>query len=102
VIGFLDCTSGGAVVPGGAEVVDIQAVLAGNAVGPLVVYAPAPGWSGESALAAALGRVERVILVRAERWDGHTPDPLAAAATGVISGFGEVGIAAAIAELLGD
>ena len=102
MIGFLDCTATAATAaaaPAGSEVVELETVLAGSAPGPLIVYAPPPGWSGEVAVAEALGRIERVILVRAERWDGQTTDPLAAVVSGLISGFGEAGIAAAFAEL---
>ncbi len=98
-VAVLNCTGGHLSLPAGATPVEAEAVLAGAVGGPLVIYAPAVGWDGEDALAKALANVERVLVVRAERWDGFMPDPLAAAAQGVIAGFGEAGLVAAIAEL---
>jgi hypothetical protein len=43
-----------------------------------------------------------VIEVRAGPWDGETPSPLSGACRGVISGFGEAGIAAAARLLLNE
>ncbi len=101
-VSILNCAGGELSLPGGATSVELATVLAGNTDGPLVVYAPAPGWEGEHALAEALVNLQQVLVVRAEPWDGFTPDPLAAAAEGVIAGFGAAGVAAAVAELSGD
>jgi len=48
-------------------------------------------------LASAVVSVGKpVIEVRAARWDGETPSPLSAACRGVISGFGDAGVVAAV------
>ena len=94
----LNCVSD-AEVPAGAEPVTLDVVLTGRADQPLVAYVPAPGWPREVELAAAIRALPRVILVRDGHWDGFTPDPLASAAGGIISGFGAAGVAAAVAHL---
>ncbi len=40
-----------------------------------------------------------VIEVKAQRWDGESPSPVSAACRGVISGFGDAGVAAAVRML---
>lgn len=59
---------------------------------------------GEDALtqlaAAIRGSGTPVIEVRAARWDGEASSPLSGACRGVISGFGDAGIAAAARLLL--
>lgn len=48
-------------------------------------------------LAAAVREDGRqCIEVRADRWDGQSPSPLSAACRGVISGFGDGGVLAAV------
>lgn len=78
-----------------------------NAIQPLLAsYAAAiivsDGFS-EAQLAelAAAVRTSGIVAVevRTARWDGQTPSPLSAACRGVISGFGEAGIAAALGFL---
>jgi len=99
---FVDATRGGVPVPKGAKAVTLADLLAnGLADGDaLLVYAPAPGWDGEAALVGLLASSDaRAIVVRAERADGFTPDPLAAASTGLIAGFGQAGLAEAVAFL---
>jgi 3-dehydroquinate dehydratase len=54
-------------------------------------------------LAEVIGQTGRgVIEVRAQRWDGETPSPVSAACRGVISGFGDAGILAAVRLLLSE
>jgi 3-dehydroquinate dehydratase len=36
------------------------------------------------------------VEVRLQKWDGFSPSPLSAACRGVIAGFGEAGLAAAV------
>jgi hypothetical protein len=98
-VAFLDCV-GDTPAPEGATAVDLETVLARKATAPLVAYVPPPGWARETELAAALEPLGPVIIVRAQRWDGLTPDPLAAMATAVVAGFGEHGVTAAVGELL--
>ena len=48
-------------------------------------------------LAAAIADVARLVIeVRSTRWDGETSSPISAACRGVISGFGDAGVAAAV------
>jgi hypothetical protein len=99
---FLDATGTGTATPAGAEARSLEEIV-GRGLGDgeaLVVYAPAPGWQGEDPLVEALGRSgAAAIVVRAERADGFTEDPLAAACRGLIAGFGAAGLAEAVAIL---
>ena len=79
----------------------------GNAVDLVVTLRatanPAVIWSDgldadslEAVAAAVRDRAGACIEVRSDRWDGQTFSPLSAACRGVISGFGERGLEAAV------
>ncbi len=64
---------------------------------PAVLWSDALSQSDLPTVAAVIKqRASAVIEVRAARWDGETTSTLSAACRGVISGFGEAGIAAAV------
>jgi hypothetical protein len=99
---FVDATGGGVVTPAGATARSVADIVASGVAAEeaLVIYAPAPGWQGEEELLAMLQRsMATAVVVRAERGDGFTEDRLAAACSGLIAGFGEAGIAEAVAAL---
>jgi hypothetical protein len=99
---FVDATGEASQPPQGAQARPLNDLLSsgfsdGDA---LVVYAPPPGWDGEARLIELIQTSGvRAVLVRAEGSDGFTPDPLAAACTGLIAGFGKAGIAEAVTFL---
>ena len=65
---------------------------------PAVVWSDGLAEDSLEAVAAAIrDRQGDCIEVRSEAWDGRTFSPLSAACRGVISGFGERGLAAAVA-----
>lgn len=67
---------------------DIPGILRGCPL-PAVVCADAIEPAHESVVAEAIiHHPQPVIAVRSDPWDGETPDPIAAAARGVIAGFG--------------
>lgn len=99
---FVDATGSGIAEPKGAVARSPGDVMEGGLQDgeSLVVYAPQPGWEMEGRLVELIEQSgARAIVVRAERADGFTPDPLAAACVGLIAGFGEAGIAEAVAFL---
>ena len=64
---------------------------------PAVLWSDRLSQSDLPTVAAAVRlRQAPVIEVRAARWDGETPSSLSAACRGVISGFAEAGIGAAV------
>jgi hypothetical protein len=64
---------------------------------PAVLWSDGLGHSDLPTVATVVRqRSAMVIEVRAERWDGETQSPLSAACRGVISGFAESGVAAAV------
>jgi len=92
-------------LPPGAEVVPLtEASTLTQALegctGAVVVSDGFPPPALNALAAAARQAVVPVIEVRAERWDGQSPSPLSAACRGVISGFGDAGIRAAVELLL--
>ena len=99
---FIDATGSGVTAPAGTTARSIAEVVA-SGLGPeeaLVIYAPPPGWEGEGELLAMLQRsMATAVVVRAERADGFTEDRLAAACSGLVAGFGQAGIAEAVAAL---
>lgn len=75
---------------------EAAALLAGRTA-PVVFVSD--GLAGDELAAAAhaiRAAAPAVVEVRAERWDGRTWSPLAAACRGVIAGFGAGGVAAAL------
>ena len=67
------------------------------AAGPVVVVSDGMDDSCQDGLAVAIrARPEPAIEVRGERSDGVSHSPLSAACRGVISGFGDAGIRAAV------
>ncbi|WP_322797160.1 hypothetical protein [Tepidiforma sp.] len=82
----------------GAEVhryrsgLDIPGILRGCPL-PAVICADAIDPAHEGAVAEAIRHhPPPVVAVRSAPWDGETPDPIAAAARGVVAGFGLRGV----------
>jgi len=94
---------GALAAPPGARLVACQGareVAAALAVGrePAVLLSDGLDEAGQQTVAAAVRASGRpVVEVRGVRWDGETQSPLSAACRGVISGFGNAGVAAAVA-----
>ena len=76
---------------------DLVSKLLAHDGGPVVIDSRGIDDEGQRAVAATLREHGLLCIeVRRERWDGFSPSPLSAACRGVIAGFGDAGIAAAV------
>ena len=76
---------------------DLVSKLLAHDGGPVVIDSTGIDDEGQRAVATALREHGLICIeVRRERWDGFSPSPLSAACRGVIAGFGDAGIAAAV------
>jgi hypothetical protein len=82
-----------------ADAEAMVAALAGPFDAAVLVSDGLPSKDLERLSEAVVACGRPVIEVRSERWDGQSPSPLSAACRGVISGFGEGGVAAAVGVL---